>query len=125
MTAGRGPFLGPLVYACAYWPEAEDARISRMGFDGKSGSGALPLLPSPHRFPRRTDSKALTDVKRRSLFKSLQAQTDIGYVTMSISAEAISEKMLRRSPISLNAISHDAAEQLVRTVLDAGGSRLQ
>lgn len=98
-AAGRGPFLGPMIYACAFWPAADDARISRMGFD---------------------DSKAITNEKRRSLFSSLQRCGEVGYVIVSISSEDISARMLRRTPVSLNAISHDTAEQLVRTVLDAG-----
>jgi ribonuclease H2 subunit A len=97
--AGRGPFLGPLVYSCAYWPEDDDARLSRLGFD---------------------DSKAITDAKRRALFSALKATGEIGYVTISIPPEALSFQMLRRQPVSLNKISHDAAEQLVRLVLDAG-----
>lgn len=88
-----------MVYACAYWPEADDARISRLGFD---------------------DSKALTNEKRRALFSSLQRCGEIGYVIISISSEDISARMLRRTPVSLNAISHDTAEQLVQTALDAG-----
>lgn len=39
---------------------------------------------------------------------------------VSISSEDISARMLRRTPVSLNAISHDTAEQLVQAVLDAG-----
>lgn len=32
--AGRGPLLGPMVYACAYWPVAAEADMKKMGFDG-------------------------------------------------------------------------------------------
>ena len=33
-AAGRGPVLGSMVYACAYWPLSEDVEIGKMGFDG-------------------------------------------------------------------------------------------
>lgn len=32
--AGRGPVLGPMVYACAYWPESKDAILAKAGFQG-------------------------------------------------------------------------------------------
>ena len=32
--AGRGTVLGPMVYACAYWPLSEDEEIKKYGFDG-------------------------------------------------------------------------------------------
>jgi ribonuclease H2 subunit A len=135
--AGRGPFLGPMTYSCAYWPQSEDGRISCLGFDGGKIGLRLqrilylcllsffffPLSLITSREPLRlADSKALTDVKRRALYKALQTNGEIGYVVITIPAESISEKMLRRSPVSLNAISHDTAEQLVRIVVDAGTS---
>jgi ribonuclease H2 subunit A len=98
-AAGRGPVLGPMVYGCAYWPLSEDEEIKKFGFD---------------------DSKALTEARRESLFDKMQACGRIGWVTISIGADDISHKMLRRVPVSLNAISHDAAADLVRRVLDAG-----
>jgi len=55
------------------------------------------------------DSKAMTAEKRRILFKKLVDTPQIGWMVKLISAEEISEKMLRRVPISLNQISHDAA----------------
>lgn len=66
------------------------------------------------------DSKALSEEKREHLFQKLQACGRIGYITMSISAEEISEKMLQKVPYSLNAISHDAAIELIRLVQDKG-----
>ena len=71
------------------------------------------------------DSKALTEAKREGLFEKLQACGKIGYATMSIGADDISHKMLRKVPVSLNAISHDAAAELVRRVLDAGVEVMQ
>lgn len=70
--------------------------------------------------PFCADSKALTEAKRESLFDKLKACGRIGYVSMSISAVSISNQMLRRVPVSLNVISHDAAAELVRKVVDSG-----
>ena len=58
--------------------------------------------------------------KRVGLFKRLKATPQIGWMVKLISAQEISEKMLRRSPISLNAISHDCAMELVKLALDDG-----
>ena len=66
------------------------------------------------------DSKAMTHEKRVGLFKRLKATPQIGWMVKLISAQEISEKMLRRSPISLNAISHDCAMELVKLALDDG-----
>lgn len=97
--AGRGPVLGSMVYACAYWPQSMDAKLSSMGFD---------------------DSKAITEAKRESLFRSLKANGNIGYAIARLTAPFISAKMLQRSPYSLNAMSHDTAIDLIRAVVDAG-----
>lgn len=43
-----------------------------------------------------------------------------GYLTHSITAREISTAMLHRTPISLNAISHDAAMLMIEDVLRAG-----
>ncbi|CAN0498269.1 unnamed protein product, partial [Laminaria digitata] len=45
--AGRGPVLGPMTYAAAYWSCGDDKDVSAMGFD---------------------DSKALTPAQRTRLF---------------------------------------------------------
>lgn len=97
--AGRGPLLGPMVYGAAYWPEAEADEIAAFGFD---------------------DSKALSAVKREALFKQMKSCGRIGYVTHSCTAREISADMLRRSPVSLNVISHDAAASMLELVLSQG-----
>jgi ribonuclease H len=97
--AGRGPLLGPMVYGAAFWPEDEADEIAKFGFD---------------------DSKALTAVKREALFKRMNICGRIGYVTHSCTAREISAEMLRRSPVSLNVISHDAAASMLELVLARG-----
>jgi len=50
--AGRGPVLGPMTYAAAYWSCADDEDVSSMGFD---------------------DSKALSPQQRMGLFDRIDA----------------------------------------------------
>uniref|UniRef100_A0A6V1NB11 Ribonuclease n=1 Tax=Heterosigma akashiwo TaxID=2829 RepID=A0A6V1NB11_HETAK len=97
--AGRGPVMGPMVYGAAYWSKADDEEISAMGFD---------------------DSKALTADQRASLFDKIKETPSVGWVIRSISAEEISNQMLRKVPVSLNIISYAAAMQMIQTALDDG-----
>lgn len=68
--AGRGPVLGPLVYAAAFWPVSENAEIIKMGFD---------------------DSKQLKEGERDKLLLQLMNHSSIGWIIEEISAESISE----------------------------------
>lgn len=87
---------GPMVYGAAYWRESDDTTIRKLGFN---------------------DSKALTHAKRSTLLTRLQGEgSRIGYVVHSISAREIGANMLRRHPYSLNALSFDSAEGMVRAV---------
>ena len=92
--AGRGPVLGPMVYACAYWSIINDDKIKNyFHFD---------------------DSKKLTPQKRETLYEKInQYSTIIQYEKIIISPEEISYKMLKRKKISLNTISHEAALELI------------
>ena len=67
--AGRGPVLGPLVYAAAFWPLSEDEQIQKMGFN---------------------DSKQLKENDRDKFFKSIQDHPSIGWEIEEISAADIS-----------------------------------
>jgi ribonuclease H2 subunit A len=62
----------------------------------------------------------MTAEKRRDLFRRLVNTPQIGWMVKLISSEEISQKMMRRSPISLNAISHDCAMELVARALADG-----
>lgn len=77
--AGRGPVLGPMSYAIAYYPQAEEQVLAKMEF---------------------ADSKSLTEVKREKLFEAVQSNEkgyqNIGYMIKVISPNAISNAMLRR-----------------------------
>lgn len=67
--AGRGPVLGPLVYAAAFWPVSEDAEIQKMGFN---------------------DSKQLKESDRDVFFKSIRDHPSIGWVIEEVTAAEIS-----------------------------------
>ncbi len=100
-----------------------------MGFDGMCGFSAVICVPwlcadfVPAKFESTAwcaDSKALTAAKRAGLFKRMKACGRVGWIIKSISAAHISSSMLRRHPYSLNALSHDAAMELVQRALDMG-----
>eukprot|EP00009_Paramoeba_aestuarina_P003712 CAMPEP_0201512832 /NCGR_PEP_ID=MMETSP0161_2-20130828/5008_1 /ASSEMBLY_ACC=CAM_ASM_000251 /TAXON_ID=180227 /ORGANISM="Neoparamoeba aestuarina, Strain SoJaBio B1-5/56/2" /LENGTH=455 /DNA_ID=CAMNT_0047908819 /DNA_START=50 /DNA_END=1413 /DNA_ORIENTATION=+ len=96
--AGRGPVLGPMVYACAFWPLNLEKELKQMNFD---------------------DSKALKEEVRENLF-NLVVQNGVGYHVKSLSPQYISHSMLRLAKYNLNEISHDTATDLIQDVLDSG-----
>lgn len=118
--AGRGPVLGPLVYAAAFWPVSEDAEIQKMGFN---------------------DSKQLKESDRDGFFKSIRDHPSIGWVIEEVTAAEISrvcthllnlqyfaisliikrlitQDMLRANPISLNTLSYDAVCRMLQRIVD-------
>ena len=97
--AGRGPVLGALVYCAAFWPLSEHEAICKLGFD---------------------DSKQLKEGERDRFFERIKAHGSIGWVIGELSAELISQEMLRRSPISLNALSYDAVVWMLEQIRDGG-----
>lgn len=98
--AGRGPALGPMTYAAAYWHPTN-----------------VPTSSIPSDF---NDSKQLSAEKRKSLFTQIQNHSDIGFVLRILHASEISRNMLRSSPYNLNAMSHDAAISMIYAVLNSG-----
>ncbi|RFU33391.1 hypothetical protein B7463_g2971, partial [Scytalidium lignicola] len=107
--AGRGPVLGPMVYAAFYLP----SELS------------TPLLKDAHHFD---DSKVLTPAVRASLMHKLcTPDTDLhsssGWCISALSARDISSNMLRPSTsaaYNLNAQAMDATVELIRGVIDRG-----
>ena len=73
--AGRGPVLGPMVYGAAFCAVSYKPALAKAAY---------------------ADSKALTEERRDALFAQLKADTAMGWIVDSISAEALSTKMLRR-----------------------------
>ncbi|KAJ2515963.1 hypothetical protein GGI11_003600 [Coemansia sp. RSA 2049] len=104
--AGRGPVLGPMVYAMCYCRQSDYAELSGLGF---------------------ADSKQLSEPQRMRLFKQLQQSITrtttttttlkAGWAVRCISPHDISTSMLRRSKYNLNALAHDATIQLLVQVV--------
>lgn len=100
--AGRGPVLGPMSYAIAYYPLSKQDTLAKMKF---------------------ADSKALSESTREELFESIQSRDGfqhIGYIIQIISPNHISNCMLRRKKFNLNLISHGTAIDLIQKVRDRG-----
>jgi len=94
--AGRGPVLGPMVYAAAYCLVSEKEAIKKMGY---------------------ADSKTLTERQREVLFGKILSSSNFGFIADPIYPEELSRKMLKINKINLNKISHDSAADLIRRVL--------
>jgi len=96
--AGRGPVLGPMVYAAAFCTIADKEAVEKVGF---------------------MDSKILSESKREELFLKIRTSQhpQVGWLATVISPEELSHKMLNKHRESLNEISQRAAIQLLRTLL--------
>ncbi|RKP01766.1 hypothetical protein CXG81DRAFT_1600, partial [Caulochytrium protostelioides] len=97
--AGRGPVLGPMVYACAFVPVAAKRGLRTCGFD---------------------DSKVLTESQRRRLFHGLAGTPWLGYALTVLTPQSISAGMLARAKVNLNTQAHDTTIALIARVLDRG-----
>ncbi|KAK9122812.1 hypothetical protein Sjap_012414 [Stephania japonica] len=97
--AGRGPVLGPMVYGCLYCAVSYRSTLSSLEF---------------------ADSKTLKEEKREELFENLKIDESIGWAVDIIDPRELSAKMLKKSKINLNEISHDSASGLVAKALDMG-----
>lgn len=98
--AGRGPVLGPMVYAICYCP------LSRL-----SDLEALKVA----------DSKTLTENERERLFAKMEEDGDfVGWALDILSPNLISTSMLGRVKYNLNSLSHDTAAGLIQYALDQG-----
>ncbi|KAF2736876.1 hypothetical protein EJ04DRAFT_432191 [Polyplosphaeria fusca] len=104
--AGRGPVLGPMVYALLYLPiELQQS-----------------LLAETHHFD---DSKVLTPEVRSSLMRKLCTRdsdlyASCGWATRLLSARDISADMLSPAQHNLNAQAMDATIALIKGVLAQG-----
>lgn len=97
--AGRGPCLGPMVYASAFCAKADHDKLVALGAD---------------------DSKQLSEAKRDELRKVIDSADFVGTDAIVLHAAELSSKMLRPARYNLNAISHDTALSLVQRAIDAG-----
>ncbi|KAF3321799.1 ribonuclease H2 subunit A isoform X1 [Carex littledalei] len=97
--AGRGPVLGPMVYGCLYCALSYQKTLASLNF---------------------ADSKTLKEEKREELFENLKSDPSLGWEVDIIDPRDLSAKMLQRTKINLNEISHNSAMGLVRRVLALG-----
>lgn len=97
--AGRGPVLGPMVYACAFAPIAYRETLGKQAY---------------------ADSKTLTEEKRQSLFDAVQQDTQISSLFDVLSAADISVNMLSRDRISLNTLANESTFKLLDDALLMG-----
>ncbi|XP_010245468.1 PREDICTED: ribonuclease H2 subunit A [Nelumbo nucifera] len=97
--AGRGPVLGPMVYGCLYCAVSYQKILASLNF---------------------ADSKTLKEEKREELFENLKANESIGWAVDVIDPSELSAKMLKKTKINLNEISHDSAMGLITRVLAMG-----
>ena len=93
--AGRGPVLGPMVYASGFCPVSCKEKLADLGCD---------------------DSKKLTEEQREKLFVTLSEASKefFGWMIDIISPTYLSTSMLSKTKYSLNAISHDTAISLIK-----------
>ena len=101
--AGRGPVLGPMVYAAAYCPQSYAQQLPESGF---------------------ADSKTLDASTRSELMSAINSdplRNQIGWAVRVMSARDISKAMLHHtSAYNLNAQAHDATIELVQSIIDSG-----
>jgi len=99
--AGRGPALGPMIYAGAYWDASFDMDSNQEDVRTKF-----------------KDSKQLNADVRSKLFHSILESQDIGFSIRILHASEISRNMMRNPPINLNTMSHNAVIEMIQAVLD-------
>uniref|UniRef100_A0A8C4L8X6 Ribonuclease n=1 Tax=Equus asinus TaxID=9793 RepID=A0A8C4L8X6_EQUAS len=98
--AGRGPVLGPMVYAICYCPLSRLADLEAL---------------------KVADSKTLSESERDRLFARMKEDGDfVGWALDVLSPNLISTSMLGRVKYNLNSLSHDTAAGLVQYALDQG-----
>ncbi|CAM9801011.1 ribonuclease H2 subunit A [Lampetra fluviatilis] len=99
--AGRGPVLGPMVYGICYCLVSKKSALEKI---------------------KVADSKTLSEKEREQLFEQLngEASSFVGWALQILSPNYISTCMQRRTKYNLNALSHDAAIDLIQHAIDTG-----
>lgn len=102
--AGRGPVLGPMVYAVAYCPISYKNALKEVGF---------------------ADSKVISADFRESLLRRMgtdpELQEKLGWATTILTARDIAAGMLRPGmAYNLNDQAHDCTINLIQLVLNSG-----
>lgn len=99
--AGRGPVIGPMVYACAYCPLAYKDALAKAGYN---------------------DSKQLTAATRSALLTKVRQDTQVGWAVRVMSARDIASAMLRpkQTVYNLNSQAHDTTITLIQQIISRG-----
>ncbi|KAL7068076.1 putative ribonuclease HI large subunit [Cryptosporidium serpentis] len=98
--AGRGPVLGPMVFACFYYPTENEKLLKLMNIN---------------------DSKKLTENSREKINKDIRNNKDkFGWGIDILLPQYLSCQMLKKQKYNLNEISHTAAINLIKSVLQHG-----
>lgn len=99
--AGRGPVLGPMVYAALFCPADQEQKLKEM---------------------ECADSKQLKEEDREKILDKLNEENKFcGYAIKVLSPNTISTNMLARVKYNLNEISHGAAIALIDTLYNGRG----
>ncbi len=99
--AGRGPVLGPMVYAGLFCPADKEQHLKEM---------------------KCADSKTLKEEDREKILEKIDKSNDFcGYAVKVLSPNTISTNMLARTKYNLNEISHSAAIEIIDTLYNKQG----
>ena len=95
--AGRGPVLGPMVYAAAYYPARLQKNLKGDKFQGTQLCIVVLCLNcfGLNIFIYILDSKTLTEKERSDMFEKMK-EYDIGWFATVLSPIVISNCMLKR-----------------------------
>ena len=82
-----------------------------------------PTLPRPRPVCRGyTDSKALTEERRRALLLQMRGDPAVAFEVEHLTAGAISSQMLSRDRVSLNAMAEEATATVIGRALVRGAN---
>ncbi|CAD8107931.1 unnamed protein product [Paramecium primaurelia] len=100
--AGRGPVIGPMLYAACYWPTKYHQLISETC--------------------KFADSKQINEATRDKLFDVLTQLKGkvLTFETRELTAEYLSKNQLAHLIINLNDISHNTAADLIQNAIIKG-----
>jgi len=113
-------FQGPMLYGifCAVIDEDEVKGLKEKGKSMSQIEDNPPTLLST--IKKLNDSKQLTEKLREQIFADMADQETFCYGLKFISPTQISSKCFRRQKCSLNEVSHDAAIELIKGMLERG-----
>ncbi|KAI9190006.1 hypothetical protein H9P43_001439 [Blastocladiella emersonii ATCC 22665] len=124
--AGRGPVLGPMVYAVCYLPKPSEQILRDMAVDD---SKVLNEEQRATRFAKIASAAMGNGAALPSLGdlaldsqdeEAITSEPQLGFAYNALSPQDLSEWMLQRSKYNLNAIAHDTTMSLIQSLVDRG-----